>query len=104
LARAVLEHFDRAAPSQLLRVVDLAEIQHLPLHHAPAGYTLVLDHAEVAVLLTVLLPNLLAQEHGQPGIAAPPPRREQGRSALRSLSTLSTRLAPCAPSTYHAAM
>jgi hypothetical protein len=35
----------------------------MPLHYAPVGHALVLDNAEVAVLLAVLLPNHLAQEH-----------------------------------------
>jgi hypothetical protein len=35
----------------------------MPLNHASTGDALVLDHAEVAMLLPVFLPNHLAQEH-----------------------------------------
>ena len=36
----------------------------MSLHHAPAANALVLDNAEVAVLLAVLLANFVAQKHG----------------------------------------
>ena len=61
---AVFQHLDRLAPSQLLRGVDLPQIQHVPLNHPPATYALVLDKAPVAVLLPVLLANRRAQKHG----------------------------------------
>ena len=63
LARAVLEHFERAAPSQLLRVVDLAEIQHLPLHHLATGAALVLNDVPVAMLFAVFEASVESQEH-----------------------------------------
>src|SRR3989304_2351147 len=53
--RSALQHLDRLAPGELLRGVDLAQIEHVTLHHAPARQTAVLDHAPVAVFLTVLL-------------------------------------------------
>jgi hypothetical protein len=63
LRGAFVKDFNRLAPRQLLRVIDLAEVEHMPLHYAPVGHALVLDNAEIAVLLAVLLPNHLAQEH-----------------------------------------
>jgi len=48
-----LEHLDRAPPRQLLRVVDLTQVQHVPLHHAPPGGPRVLDNALVAMLLAI---------------------------------------------------
>jgi hypothetical protein len=51
---AVLHNRDRPPPRQFLSVVDLAQIQHVPLHHAPAGDPRVLDYAPVAVLLAIL--------------------------------------------------
>ena len=62
-ARAVLQHRDRPPPRQFLRVVDLPQIQHVPLHHASAADTPVLDNAPVAVLLAVLLASRRAQKH-----------------------------------------
>ena len=50
-------------PRQLLRVVDLAQIQHVPLHHAPPGGPRVLDNAPIAMLLAILPANFAAQEH-----------------------------------------
>jgi hypothetical protein len=32
----VFEHLDRFAPSKLLPVIDLAQVQDMALHHAPA--------------------------------------------------------------------
>jgi hypothetical protein len=40
-----------------LRVVDLAQVQHVPLHHAPPGDPRILDNAPVAVLLAILPAN-----------------------------------------------
>jgi hypothetical protein len=54
---------DRPPPRQFLRIVDLAQVQHVPLHHAPAGDPRVLDNAPVAVLLAILPANFAAQEH-----------------------------------------
>jgi hypothetical protein len=63
--RAFFKHLNRSAPRQLLGIIDLAQIEYVPLHHASAGHTLVLDNAEVAVLLAVLPANRLAQEHAR---------------------------------------
>src|SRR6266446_5091587 len=54
LRGAILQNLDRPPPCQFLRVVDLAEVQHVPLHHAPPGDPRVLDNAPVAVLLAIL--------------------------------------------------
>src|SRR5467141_4339506 len=62
LRGAILQYRDRPPPRQFLRVVDLAEVQHVPLHHAPPGDPRVLDNAPVAVLLAILPANFAAQE------------------------------------------
>jgi hypothetical protein len=41
------------APRGALTVVDLAQIQHVPLHDSPAGHPAVLDNAPITVLLAV---------------------------------------------------
>ena len=47
---ASLQNLDRPPPRQFLRIVDLAQIQHVPLHHTPAGDAGVLDNAPVALI------------------------------------------------------
>jgi hypothetical protein len=56
----LVQHLDRFAPSTLLRSIDLAEIENVPLTHLAAGNALVPDNAPVAVLLAVLLANRAA--------------------------------------------
>jgi hypothetical protein len=63
LRGAILQNLDRPPPRQLLRVVDLTQVQHVALHHTPAGDPRVLDNAPVAVLLAILPANFAAQEH-----------------------------------------
>jgi hypothetical protein len=41
--------------ANLLRAVDLTQIQHVPLQHTPPAQPLVLNDAEIAVLFTILL-------------------------------------------------
>ena len=50
-----VEDLQRLAPRGLLLVVDLAQIQHRPLHRLAAGQPPILHDAEVAVVLAVLL-------------------------------------------------
>ena len=45
---------DRAGPRPLLAVVDLAQVQHVPLAHATVGQPAALDDAPVGVFLAVL--------------------------------------------------
>jgi hypothetical protein len=47
---------------KFLRIVDLAQIQHVPLHHAPAGDAGVFDNAPIAMLLAILPADFAAQE------------------------------------------
>jgi hypothetical protein len=54
-----------------LRVVDLTQIQHVPLHHPPAGDACVLDNAPVAMVLAILPADFAAQEHDLGKWAAP---------------------------------
>jgi hypothetical protein len=42
----------------------LAQVQHVPLHHAAPGDPRVLDNALVAMLLAILPAVLVAQENG----------------------------------------
>jgi hypothetical protein len=43
--RILVKRFDRAAPIVMLTIADLAQIQHLPLHHLATGASPVLDDA-----------------------------------------------------------
>ena len=60
-----IERVDDATPRFALAVVDLAQIQYLPLHHLVAGAALALNNIPVAVFLAVLLPPVASQEHLQ---------------------------------------
>ena len=64
LGDALLEDLDGLAPGLALAVVDLAEVQHGPLHHAPARDAAGLDDAPVPVELAVLAAGVAALEHG----------------------------------------
>jgi len=50
LRSAFLEHLHRPPPRQFLRVVDLAQVEYMPLRHALPGDPRVLDNAPIAVL------------------------------------------------------
>ena len=65
LLAVFVERLDRPAPRRALGIVDLAQIQHMPLHRAAARHPAVLHDAPVAVLLAVLPANLVAQKHGR---------------------------------------
>src|SRR3954470_23333799 len=58
LLTALVKRFDRLAPCRSLVVVDLSQMQHMPLHRAPGGHTAVFNDAPIAVLLAVLAANL----------------------------------------------
>jgi hypothetical protein len=60
---AIRHDLDRPPPRQFLRIVDLAEVQHVALHHPPTGYARVPNNAPAAVLLAILPANFRAQEH-----------------------------------------
>jgi len=70
MRRAVLQNRDRPPPCQFLRVVDLAQVQHVPLHHAPAADPRVFDNAPVAMLFAILPANLETQEHDRRQLSA----------------------------------
>src|SRR5271157_5565537 len=55
--------FDGPAPRRSLAIVDLAQIQHVPLHRSTAANPAVLYDAPVAMFLTVLAADLVAQKH-----------------------------------------
>ena len=60
---AFIKGFDQAVPSLELTIIDLAEIQHLPLDHLATGATLVLDDIPVAMLFAVFEASVESQEH-----------------------------------------
>ena len=83
--RRLVQHLDRFTPRELLRGVDLPQIQHMPLQHASTAYTLVLHHAEVAVLFAVFLASRRAQKHPGTRLSAERPRPPEARSSLQRL-------------------
>ena len=66
---SVIEHLDGLAPHRRLRGVDLAQIQHVALHHAATCNTLVLDDAPIVVRLAVFLARGLSQKHDHANLA-----------------------------------
>ena len=81
---ALLEDFNRFAPRPFLAVVDLAQIKHVALHHAPAtADALVLHHAEITVDLAVLLANQGAQKHDGRELSTDRGTRKHAWSALQ---------------------
>ena len=62
-ASAFVKGFDLPAPRFMLTVVDLAEIQHLALHHFAASTPLVLDNIPIAMFFAVFEASVESQEH-----------------------------------------
>src|SRR5215467_6222900 len=60
---AFIKGFDQVAPRLELAVIDLAEIQHLPLDHLATGAALVLDDIPIAMLFAVFEASIVSQEH-----------------------------------------
>src|SRR5258707_14034904 len=60
---ALFEDLNRLAPRRFLAVVDLSEIQHLPLNHAAVVSAPVLYNGPCPMFLAVLATNLGAQKH-----------------------------------------
>jgi hypothetical protein len=83
----LIEDLNGAAPSGPLGVVDLPQIQHMPLHHPPAGHATVLHHTPVAVLFAVLLARLGSQEHADSVGTKATPLKELGRHYRRLRET-----------------
>jgi hypothetical protein len=63
LGAAVFEDLDGLLPSGLLLVVDLSQVENVPLHDPAAGAAFVFDHAPVAVFLAIFLSRFAAQKH-----------------------------------------
>ena len=70
------------APRRLLLVVDLAQVQHGPLHGLVGRDPLVLHDAEVTVILAVLLSVCAAQKQGNSRMPESRDVMEEGRSSL----------------------
>jgi hypothetical protein len=85
---SLVERFDRSAPRGFLAVIDLAQIQHLPLHRPPARHPAVLDDAPVAVLLAVFPANLVAQKHAARFCSRRSSRKLLGRHRCRFSTVL----------------
>ena len=61
--RPFIKDFDRTTPIPLLAVVDLAELQHLALHHSAASTALALDNIPIAMFFAVFEASVESQEH-----------------------------------------
>ena len=58
-----VEHLQTLAPSRLLGVVDLAQVEDGALSGGTSTQPAVLDHAPVAMSLAVLFASVIAQKH-----------------------------------------
>src|SRR3981081_4586556 len=66
--------------------VDLAQIQHVPLHHSAIIETPVLDDVPVAVRLAVFLSLVSPQKHDAANLCTSSRVWESGRSTLQPFS------------------
>jgi hypothetical protein len=61
--RSFIKGFDQMAPSLTLAVVDLAQVQHLPLHRFATRAALALDNIPVAMFFAILETSIESQKH-----------------------------------------
>ncbi len=99
LLPALVEDLQRLAPSRLLAVVDLTQIQHAALDDSAGLKAAAFLDAVVAVFLTVLLPPVASQEHAPVENGTFFPACIEGRAALQAVAKMFYRSA----STYRAA-
>jgi hypothetical protein len=59
----LIENLDTPAPSYLLLVVDLAQIQDMSLDNSALGYTPVLNQTPIVMLLAILFARAASQKH-----------------------------------------
>src|SRR5262245_36935152 len=64
-----IERFDDLAPRLALAVVDLAQIQYLPLHDLATSTALALDNIPIAMLLAVLQSSVASQIHASESVS-----------------------------------
>src|SRR5271157_499651 len=74
----LIKHRERLTPGRLLAVVDLPEVQHLPLRHLAGGQSPAFDHIEVAVPFAVLDARIATQEHCSTAECQTPARLRRG--------------------------
>jgi hypothetical protein len=55
--------FDQIGPGCALTVIDLAKVQHIPLHHIAASTTPALHNAPITVFLAILEASVASQIH-----------------------------------------
>src|SRR5712691_656049 len=58
-----IKGFDLTTPSLMLAVVDLAQVQHLPLYHLAASAALALDNIPIAMFFAVFEASVESQKH-----------------------------------------
>jgi hypothetical protein len=75
-----------------LRIVDLAQMQHMLLDDTAARDAFVLDNAPIAMLLAVLVANLVAQKHGGEALFTDCDARKYPWSAPQPFLPVSTNL------------
>ena len=78
---ALIKDLQALAPGGLLLIVDLSQVQHRPLHRLLRAHPPVLDDAEIAVILAVLLAMAAAQKHGRRSMTETGIRKQGGRSS-----------------------
>src|SRR5215472_7151782 len=59
----LIENLDAPAPSNLLAIVNLAQIQHVSLDYPAISYSPVLHQTPIAVLLAILFAPTAPQKH-----------------------------------------
>jgi hypothetical protein len=64
--RVFIERLNHPTPGLALAVVDLAQIQHLPLYDSTIGAALSFDDVPIAVLFAVFEPPIASQIHDAP--------------------------------------
>src|SRR5688572_28642945 len=83
LLRLNIEHFDALKPGLLLRIVDLAQIKHLPLDPPPARTGNLFGDAVIVMLLAVLATRMTFEIHAVWTELYPP---HGGRKEARSVA------------------
>jgi len=75
---------ERLAPGGALRIIDLAQIKHLPLGDAAIGQAFVFHHTPTRVFLAVFFAELRAQKHSGRRAYTRIFEAEEGRSSLQA--------------------